>query len=150
MALIHPGYYNRMSWVYPYERNKQSKAYIPPYRGHYVYYMGSLNGGTSEAFVNFAESCSQRVHDDYDKGIVACFHDESHLNYYMREVNGEGLSPIYGCPEGAHNSSEAKIIIRDKVKVDSYFGKGHSFTKGEKIATALKRVWRAIRWYLYI
>lgn len=149
-AVIHPGYSNRLSCLFPYERNKKSLAYIPPYHGPYTYYMGSLNGGTAKAFIKFATICSQRVHADYEKGIVAVFHDESHLNAYMREIGGEGISLLYAYPEGANIEGKPYIVIRNKVKVDKYFSKGHNFTNKEKFLRILDVFWRAIKWYLKI
>lgn len=147
-AVIHPGYFKRFSWVYPYERRKESLAYISPYHGPYTYYMGSLNGGTSDAFIKFATICSQRVHDDYKRGIIAVFHDESHLNAYMREIGGEGLPCQYAYPEDANMGGEPYILIRNKVKVDKYFSKGHNFSMSEKLLRAVDVYWRAVRWYL--
>lgn len=152
-AVIHPGKYKTwfLSCLYPYERNKKSLAYIAPYEGNYQYFMGSLNGGTSKAFVAFAEECSKRTHIDYDNGIVAMVHDESHLNRYMRDVHGEGLSTEYAYPEGWNLPFRPKIIIRDKVKA---FPECNDFTKGRntsikgrflKVCRMLKR---AVRWYL--
>ena len=149
-ALVHPGYNNRPSWIYPYERNKKSRAYISPYNGPYTYYMGSLNGGSVSSFIKFAEVCSKNVHEDYDDGIIAVFHDESHLNHYMKITNGKAIPSHYVCAEGSPDTDKAKIIIRDKTKYDKYFTKGHSYSAREIIINAINRVWRAFRWYLFI
>ena len=150
-AVIHPGQFRRWSCFFPYERNKKSTAYIPPYEGNYHYYMGSLNGGKSTAFVTFAEECSKRTHADYDNGIIALVHDESHLNKYMRDVKGEGLSPKYATPEGSKMPFAPSVIIRDKAKA---FPDCVDFTKGREygIIPKLKKSYHkfisAIRWYL--
>lgn len=154
-AVIHPGKYKSwpFSCLYPYERNKKSLAYIAPYESDYRYYMGSLNGGTAKAFIAFAEECSLRTHADYDKGIIAKVHDESHLNKYMRDVHGEGLSTEYAYPEGWNLPFNPKIIIRDKAKV---FPDCVDFTKGRKtglrarLLKAIKMLISAMRWYLKI
>lgn len=100
-AVIHSGKYRTWfaSCMYPYERNKKSLAYIALYEGNYHYYTGSLNGGTSKTFIEFAEECSKRTIIDYDNNIIAIVHDESHLNKYMRDIKGEGLSTEYAYPE---------------------------------------------------
>lgn len=152
-AVIHPGYYNRPSFMYPYERNRKSRAYIAPYEGDYKYYMGSLNGGTSIEFIRFATVCSKRTHEDYNNGIIPIYHDESQLNKYMRDANGEDISTAYAIPEGKYMPFEAKIIIRDKAKA---FPECADFTKGRKygyVAMLQKGAYiilRAIRWYLKI
>ena len=99
-AVLHPGYYDKPEWRYPYERNKQSKAYIPPHEDDYNYYMGSLNGGKTEDYLALAETCSQHIHEDWEQGIVAIYHDESHLNRYLREHRCKALSPAYAYIEG--------------------------------------------------
>ena len=148
-AVLHPYYVKRWPCVMPYERNKASWAYVAPYEGDYYYFMGGVNGGRSEAFVEFAEECSRRVHEDYEKGIVAVFHDESMLNRYMRDVKGEALPPVYGYPEGAELPFEAKVIIRDKTKVDPYFRKDHkAYTLWEKFLKGCRIAWNVVRWYL--
>lgn len=150
-AVIHPGLYRRWACFYPYERNKKSTAYIAPFEGNYSYYMGSLNGGKSKGFIRFAEECSKNVHEDYENGIIAQVHDESHLNKYMRKINGEGLSPMYAVPEGKKMPFEPKIIIRDKVKA---FPDCIDFTKGRKTGLfakaikGLKMITSAFSWYL--
>lgn len=147
-AVLSPGYYNKPAWRYPYERRKASTAYIGPYQKPYRYYMGSLNGGTSEAFIKFAETCSYRTHLDYDNGIIAKFHDESHLNKYMREVNGDALSPSYAFPEGSKIPCKPIIVIRDKVKIDSYFNKNRKFDLFSRFSKVCLIIKEAIGWYL--
>lgn len=152
-AVIHPGFYNKPNFLYPYERNRDSLAYIPPYKCNYKYYMGSLNGGQSDAFIRFAEVCAERTHTDYDKGIIAMVHDESHLNKYMRDVNGEGLSIEYAVPEGKDLHITPKIILLNKSKIlpdCSDFTKGRNYSLCGRLVKYTLFVLRAIRWYLYI
>ncbi len=70
---------------YPYERNKNSAAYIAPYEKQpYLYYMGGLNGGEAKAYLNMISTLAQNIRRDYDAGIIARVHDESHINKYFR------------------------------------------------------------------
>lgn len=148
-AVPHAYLLRRWPCVLPYERNRKSRAYVPPYEGDYHYFMGGLNGGDSRAFVAFAEECSRRIHEDYDNGIVAVFHDESHLNRYMRDIGGEALSPVYGYPEDSGLPLEAKILIRDKTKVDPYFRKdSKAYTLPQKFLKGCRMAWGVVRWYL--
>lgn len=147
-AVIHPGFYRRWSMTLPYERNRKSKAYIPPFEGPYRYYMGSLNGGKTSEFLELARVCSENIHTDYDNGIIACVHDESHLNMYMRARLCKGLSPAYAYPEDWHLPFEPKIIIRDKVKLDSYFNKGRKFSFSARFKKGCGILWNVVRWYL--
>lgn len=149
MAVIHPGFYRKPSSLYPYERNKKSTAFIPYRKGHkYVYYMGSLNGGKTLDFLQMAEVCSRNTHTDYANGIVACVHDESHLNKYMDESLCKGLSPAYAYPEGWKLPFVPQIIIRDKVRIDPYFNKGRDNSLWGKIKKAAEVLYRAVRWYV--
>lgn len=148
MAVIHPGYYNRWKILYPYERNSKSTAYIPPFVPPYHYYMGSLNGGKTNAFLELSRVCSENTLVDYDKGIVARVHDESHLNKYMHEHKCKGLSPAYAYPEGWNLPFAPKIIIRDKVKVDKYFNKGRKSNLLGRIHKGFTMLVNIARWYV--
>lgn len=145
-AVLHPGYYDKPAWRYPYERNKQSKAYIPAHEGNYNYYMGSLNGGRTADYLALAETCSQHIHEDWDKGIVACYHDESHLNHYLRAHNCKPLSPAYAYIEGKDLPFEPKILLIDKTRLDPYFNKGRDFSLWSRLKKGLGIVASATFW----
>lgn len=148
MAVLHPGYYNKKAALYPYERNKKSTAYIPPFRSAYHYYMGSLNGGRTDEYLKLIESCSRNIHTDYESDYIAIYHDESHLNKYLSENKCHALSPSYAYPEGSKLPFEPKIIIRDKVRLDPYFNKGRDNSLMGKIKKGCDILFRAIKWYL--
>lgn len=145
-AVLHPGYYDKPAWRYPYERNKQSKAYIPAHEENYHYYMGSLNGGRTADYLALAETCSRHIHEDWDKGIVACYHDESHLNRYLREHNSKPLSPAYAYIEGKDLPFEPKILLIDKTRLDPYFNKGRDFSLWGRLKKGLGIVASATFW----
>jgi len=148
MAVIHPGYFNKPTALLPYERNRKSTAYIPREKDkQYKYYMGSLNGGKADAFLELARVCSDNTHRDLDNNIVAMVHDESHLNKYMSEHDCLGASPAYAYPEDWHLPFSPKIIIRDKTKYDKYFNKGRSNGVSGKIKQMFWAIKQIIRWY---
>ena len=148
VAVLHPGYYNKPAFLYPYDRNKKSTAYIPPCRKFYKYYMGSLNGGKTKDYLELIKVCSHNIHVDYDSGYIAMVHDESHLNKYLSEHQCLAISPAYAYPEDWNLPFDAKILIRDKVKIDSYFNKGRNTSFGGKIEKGIKMLYRGILWYL--
>lgn len=148
MAVISPGYYDKPAFLYPYERNKKSAAYILPFKGPYHYYMGSLNGGKTADYIRLIESCSQNIHADYDSGYVAIYHDESHLNRYMFEHACLGLSPAYAYPEDSNIPYIPKIILRNKVKIDKYFDKGRDHSLTGRMKKAFVTLYRIINWYI--
>lgn len=125
VALIHPGYYNKKAQYYPFERNPKSKAFIPflsPKK--YFYYMGSFNGGESKAFLKLIKQLDSNVNEDLNNGIIAIYHDESHLNSYLNFKNTKGVDPSYGFPEGSNIPFQPKILILNKVKHGGgYFNK---------------------------
>ena len=145
-AVLHPGYYDKPEWRYPYERNKQSKAYIPPHEDDYNYYMGSLNGGKTEDYLALAETCSQHIHEDWEQGIVAIYHDESHLNRYLREHRCKALSPAYAYIEGEELPFEPKILLLDKAKLDPYFDKGRDHSLWGRLKKGVGIVASATFW----
>lgn len=133
---------------YPYERRKQSAAYIPRGLVNYKYYHAGVNGGRAKEYLEMCRTLNDRINSDYNNGIVALYHDESHVNKYFSEHQCLSLSKEYGTAEGAPNQDKAKIIIVDKTKFSSYFNKGRSTTLWGK---AKKTIWlmkHIISWYL--
>lgn len=133
---------------FPYERNKASKAYVAPFGKDYHYYMGGINGGTSEAFLKMISTLAQNTREDYDRGIVALVHDESHINSYFRHHKPRSLSPEYCWPEEWPSDFIPKMVFRDKVRLDSYFNKGRSRSMAAQMKKLVKSIRRAIAWYI--
>ena len=134
---------------YPYERNKRSLAYIAPFeRKPYMYFMGGINGGTAKDYMNMIETLSKNIRQDYDNGIIACVHDESHINKYFRTHECKVLGSEYCMPEEwVADGFSPKIIFRDKVKVDKYFDKGRDHSFKGKLKKGWQILWRAVKWY---
>ena len=114
LMVQHPGRYKSTAWRFPYERRKESSACIPKGKGRdYVY--GALTGGKAEAFLKMAEELEKDIQKDFEKGIIAKWHDESHLNYYVwKHGNYKLLTPAYAYPEGWKLPFEEKIRVLDK------------------------------------
>lgn len=146
VAVIHPGFYNKPDFLYPYERKKKSMAYILPHLKEYHYFMGSLNGGKSLNYLNLIKSCAQNIRKDYENNIIAIVHDESHLNKYLTEHICLNLSPSYAYPDGSKLPFEPIILLIDKVKIDPYFNKGRDFTFFGNIKKAYDIIVRAVLW----
>jgi len=132
---------------YPYERNMKSLAYVAPYKNPYIYFMGGLNGGTSEKYLEMVRTLAKNIREDYNHGIIAKFHDESHINAYMRCHSCKILSGDLNRPEESM-TPETKMIFREKTHIDPYFNKNRKFSKSAKIKKACGIVWDIIRWYL--
>ncbi|MCK5825182.1 MAG: hypothetical protein KAG96_07225 [Ichthyobacteriaceae bacterium] len=149
IGVIHPlglKYKNNPS-MFTYERNKNSTAYIKKEsEKKYEYFMGGLNGGSVSEYYKMVSTCSKNTHIDDENGIVAVYHDESHLNKYFSENKVHSLPTSYGFPEGWNLPFNAKIIIRDKVKVDKYFDKNNSESKLSIYLKLIIQMYKAIIW----
>lgn len=135
---------------YPYERNKKSLAYIAPYGKYYVYFMAGINGGTPQRYLEMSRTLADNIRDDYNRGIIAKVHDQSHINAYLRNHPCKIITPEYCWPEEWPSDFEPKMIFRDKVKVDPYFNKGRKHSITANIVKVFAMIWHAVRWYLYI
>jgi len=141
----------RHPMFYSYERNRKSLAYIPPFGKNYRLFMGGLNGGRPEEILQMYVTLAKNIRDDYDRGIVAIAHDQSHINAYLRNHPCKVISPEYCWPEEWNaNEFEPKIIFRDKVRIDRYFNKGRDMSVRGKIQKGMRLLYHAIRWYLFI
>jgi len=124
----HPGFFNKIRDKFTYETNPSSLAYVSEKEGDY-YFMGGLSGGFSEDYIKLIDELKRRIDLDKEKGIIALWHDESHLNRYAIDYSEKIkiLDPSFGYPEGWKLPFEPKIIIRDKKKVG-----GHDYLRGIK------------------
>jgi histo-blood group ABO system transferase len=101
VATQHPGYWNSPRHVLPYETNPISTAYVAPHEGN-MYYAGGFYGGSGHSFLAMAGAISENVKHDLNRGYIATWHDESHLNRYL--INNPPsvvLNPSYCFPEAA-------------------------------------------------
>lgn len=121
MVTLHPRYYQYHRSTYPYEKNEMSRARILPSEGEY-YVAGDFNGGKSEDYLCMCRELADAVRRDLEDGVIAVWHDESHLNKYMIGRRPLILSPEYLFPETLNFNQknlmtvkpEVKIIVKDK------------------------------------
>jgi len=79
MFTLHPGFYNRPKYEWPYDRNKQSGAYVPFNKGdNYVF--GAMNGGCSKEYIDFISELNKGITEDLKNNRIALWHDESWVN----------------------------------------------------------------------
>jgi len=114
VGVLHPGYYSKKVFWYPFEKRKKSKAFTK-YNEQLKYYMGSFNGGTSSAYLKLISNCQKNIEDDYTRDIIAIYHDESHLNCYLNSKHPLMLSPAFAFPENSNLPFPNRITILDKV-----------------------------------
>lgn len=148
LGVISPGYYCKNPRSFPYERNKLSRAYIPYQKKRkYYYLMGGFNGGKTQAYIKLIKECCDNIESDYRNGIIALYHDESHINkfFFQHENSVKILSPIYGYPEGWKSDFMPKIIIRDKVIYSKEFDKNR-MSIYERVKRKILRYYRFVSW----
>jgi hypothetical protein len=64
------------------ERNNQSNAFVKRrYRTSYVH--GAVWFGFRENFLDMCNILSKRTQSDFENGLIASWHDESHLNWFI-------------------------------------------------------------------
>lgn len=122
VGTAHPGYVGRRG---TYEERRESAAYVAPGEGA-VYYCGGFVGGERTEFLRLANAIRTSVDRDAKQGIIARWHDESHLNRYLVDRPPDlTLSPSYCYPANAHRyirrvwpeRYEPKILALDKPRL---------------------------------
>ncbi|XP_078095180.1 alpha-1,3-galactosyltransferase 2-like isoform X1 [Mustelus asterias] len=94
VALLHAWFYRRPKFMYTYDHNPLSAAYLDA-EGDF-YYHAAVFGGTWQSVKNLTESCDRGVMQDKQKNVEALWHDESHLNkYFWLHKPTKLLSPEY-------------------------------------------------------
>jgi histo-blood group ABO system transferase len=92
-----------------YERNPRSLACVPVGQGT-TYYAGGFQGGRTAAFMEMAAVLAARIRDDTERGVVAVWHDESHLNRYLVDhPPSVSLSPAYCFPEEWYHTGQPHV-----------------------------------------
>lgn len=81
------------------ERNPQSTAYIPEGTKCRCY-GGGFFGGRSEAFITMCQELRDNIQQDLAKGIIAIWHDQSHLIKYGT------CHPLMEVPKGIVSEEE--------------------------------------------
>ena len=119
VGCLHPGYFNKQSSEFTYEKRPESKAFITKEivnRKESRYYAGGINGGVTSNFIEIMELLENNIKQDEENNITAIWHDESHWNWYLNNHLNivKTLSPSYLYPEGKDLPFVPKIIIRDK------------------------------------
>ncbi len=102
VATAHPGFY-RKSLGTP-EKRHISRAYIGPHEQRNYYVCGGFQLGHSEDYIQAMEIMNEMIQDDYSKGIIPTWNDESIWNrfYVTNQQFYKILTPEYCYPEGKY------------------------------------------------
>jgi histo-blood group ABO system transferase len=97
VATQHPGYFGTRGTP---DTNPLSTACVFTHE-HMEYFAGGFNGGTSTEYLKMSKQLSNNIEVDFSKGIIAFWHDESHMNrYFIDNKPTKILDPSYCCNEG--------------------------------------------------
>lgn len=125
--------------TFPYDRNPESSAYIPYGEGAH-YFMSGVHGGRRQEVIQMYTELEDNIRKDFAKGIIALWHDESHMNKYLLDKNPLIIPPEYAIPEnwkykGYRNNRKGLLLNKRHWK----YG-GHSYLRGisDKKITPLK------------
>jgi histo-blood group ABO system transferase len=117
VATLHPGYIGRRGTP---ETNPISSACVYPYEDM-QYFAGGFNGGTSTEYLKMSEILSDNIELDFNRGVIAIWHDESHMNrYFIDNRPTLILDPSYCYPECVDilylggKEMDRKILALDK------------------------------------
>lgn len=113
LVVRHPGYVDKEPDQMPYERSRRSRGCISYGTGK-DYVCGGVNGGHSKTFLRFANHARDAIDADYHAGVVAVWHDESHLNRYILDHPHVIRHAGYCYPAKWKLNEEQFIEIRDK------------------------------------
>ena len=135
---MHPGYLDAKPKNMPFERRRNSTAYVS-YKEGKKYVIGAFFGGKTKDFLEMSEELHEHICKDLKNNIIALWHDESHINWYIHNhSNYRLISSSYCYPWGLKADYEKKISAVSKIdKFDVNGFKGVDMY--EKKASIVKR-----------
>jgi hypothetical protein len=105
--------------ILPFERNPKSTAYVGYYNQPDKYIVSSLFGAKTNEFISMCKELKNNIDIDLKNGIIAIWHDESHLNHYLLTHQYKLLPPEYDYIDD-YNSEfpdlDCKILLINKNK----------------------------------
>lgn len=114
VGTIHPGFFDKPRQAFTYETRPNSLAYVKPEEGT-KYFAGGFNGGKTQNFLAMCEKLAHNIGEDYKRGVIAVWHDESHMNrYFIDNPPTVQLSPAYCYPESWSIPFEKRLLALDK------------------------------------
>jgi histo-blood group ABO system transferase len=111
VATQHPGLFNTRGTP---ERNPNSLACVHDDE-NMQYFAGGFNGGLKSEYLKMSNTLSKNIKKDFDNGIIAIWHDESHLNrYFINNPPTKILDPGYCYGESLKPPFHPRLIALDK------------------------------------
>lgn len=111
VATQHPGYYGSRGTP---ETNPKSLACVHAFE-MMQYFAGGFNGGSKDEYIKMSKELSSNIDKDFNNGIIAVWHDESHMNrYFASNPPTAILDPGYCYGESLRPPFHARLIALDK------------------------------------
>jgi histo-blood group ABO system transferase len=111
VATQHPGFVDKRG---SYDTNPLCKACVHDHEGRF-YFAGGFYGGETKEFLELCKICAKNIDEDLSKGIIAVWHDESHLNrYFIDRPPKKILTPSYCYPESWKLPYKKRLLALDK------------------------------------
>lgn len=148
ITVEHPGMHLKKVEEIPFERRKESNAYVR-YGDEKKYVQGAFYGATFQRFQDMVILLDELTESDLEKNIIAVWHDESFLNYYVTyNDNIQILGWQYLKYEEFVLPYDGAIVLRDKKK---WINKANGRLQGRVgIKETLKLGARNVKWYIGI
>ena len=110
VGVLHPGKIDNPDW-HSFVTEGESRSNVVKYADADIttikekaYRQGCLWGGTLEEVTKMCRGLSEAIEEDYSKGIIADWHDESHMNcwFLANEDKVKTLPSSFAFPDQAH------------------------------------------------
>lgn len=111
VATQHPGLYGSRGTP---ETNPKSLACVHAFE-MMQYFAGGFNGGSKNEYLKMSKELSSNIDKDFNNGIIAIWHDESHMNrYFVSNPPTTILDPGYCYGESLRPPFHPRLIALDK------------------------------------
>lgn len=119
LGVQHPGFIWNTAGT-PEDKQTNSTAYLQR-KDVKQYCCGGFNGGSTKEFLKLSKTIKKNIDKDDESGIIAVWHDESHLNkYFSINPPTKILDAGYCAPETAWEVPFRKKILALDVSADQY------------------------------
>lgn len=101
------------------EKNPASRAALPDILVP-TYFCGGFFGGHQNHFMHVSTLLAGRIQDDMQRQVMASWHDESHLNWYLYHHKPSAIfyRPFAVAESYTNATPESKILFLDKKKIN--------------------------------
>jgi hypothetical protein len=116
IGTLHPGFVLVETWnpLGTPELNPRSRAFIEVGKNKH-YFCGGFFGGDSNSFIKMSEKIKENIDLDLNDGIIAIWHDESHINRYFMDNPPDSILGVgFSCPSEYESIASPTIVFLDK------------------------------------